>query len=317
MTAVPPRSSAARSLTVAICTWNRSALLRQTLERMTALVVPASVKWELLLVDNNSTDDTRRVASAFEGRLPIRYLFEPTPGKSHACNHAAREASGDYILWTDDDVLVEPDWAAAYCRAFDRWPAAALFGGPIEPWFAGQPPAWLAEGFHRVEHAFAALDLGRDAIPLGGWNLPYGANMAIRTAEQRAHAYDPALGPRPGGGLRGEEITLARAMLAEGATGWWVPDARVRHYIPQYRQSTAYLETYYRGWGELLGRTGKPAKRTLLGRPLWLWREVVETGVRYRARRYFAPPAVWLEDLKAAHTARGRFRGYGSAAKSA
>jgi glycosyltransferase involved in cell wall biosynthesis len=295
-------------LTVAICTWNRCELLRKTLEQMTNLAVPPGVRWELLVVNNNSTDQTEAVTAGFSSRLPLRYLVEPTPGKSNACNLAVHEARGDYILWTDDDVLVSPDWLAAYSRAFIRWPDAAVFGGRILPWFAGTPPEWLVRAFHQVEHAYAALDLGASPMPLGGDRLPFGANMAIRTSEQRRYRYDPDLGPRPNSGLRGEEITLVRAMLADGATGWWVPDAEVRHYIPEHRQTTRFLEHYYRGWGEWLGlRFTRPASRCLLSRPLWLWREVAESRLRYLIRRRLAPPEVWLQDLKAAGTALGRF----------
>ncbi|MCI0689431.1 MAG: hypothetical protein L0Y54_19670, partial [Sporichthyaceae bacterium] len=170
------------------------------------------------------------------------------------------------------------------------------------------PPHWLIRGFHRVEHAFAALDLGPEPLPLGGDRLPFGANMAIRTKEQREHSYDPGLGPRPNSGLRGEEITLVRGMLAAGATGWWVPDAEVQHYVPEHRQTVRFLKAYYEGWGEWLShRADPPARRGLLGRPLWLWREVVETRLRYLIRRRLAPPEVWLQDLKAASAALGRF----------
>jgi glycosyltransferase involved in cell wall biosynthesis len=295
-------------LTVTICTWNRCELLRKTLEQMTKMEVPPGVTWELLVVNNNSTDETEAVTVSFSNRLPLRYLVEATPGKSNACNLAVREARGDYILWTDDDVLVSPQWLAAYSRAFVRWPDAAIFAGRILPWFAGTPPEWLVRGFHHVDHAYAALDLGATPLPLGGNRMPFGANMAIRSREQREFRYDPDLGPRPNSGLRGEEITLVRAMLAAGATGWWVPDAEVRHYIPEHRQTTRFLELYYRGWGEWLGlRYAHPGGRALLGRPLWLWREVAESRLRYLIRRRLAPPEVWLQDLKVANTALGRF----------
>jgi glycosyltransferase involved in cell wall biosynthesis len=308
MTSAPAQARGPSRVTVAICTWNRSALLRATLERMTQLVTPPSVSWELLVVDNNSTDDTRAVVADFDGRLPVRYLFEPVPGKSNACNRAASEAQGEYILWTDDDVLVAPDWIEAYCRAFARWPDAAVFGGRILPWFAGTPPAWLVRGFHLVEHAFAALDLGPEPLPLGGDRLPFGANMAIRAKEQRVHRYNPSLGPRPGSGLRGEEITLVREMLEAGASGWWVPEARVEHYIPEHRQTVEFLKVYYRGWGEWLAQSDSgTGTRVVLGRPLWLWREVVESRIRYVLRRLTSPPELWLKDLKAASAAHGRF----------
>ncbi|HEX5387021.1 MAG TPA: glycosyltransferase [Gemmatimonadales bacterium] len=300
-------------LSVAICTWNRCDMLRQTLERMIQLEVPPEVSWELLVVNNNSSDGTDGVVAAFDGALPLRALTEPTPGKSHALNRAVAAATGDYILFTDDDVLVDPRWLAAYVEAFRRWPDAAVFGGPIEPWFAGDPPPWLARTFHQVEYAFAALDLGGEPRPLGGFDVPFGANMAMRMKEQRERRYDPRLGPRPESGLRGEEITLVKQLLAEGAHGWWVPGARVKHYIPAARQRVSYIRDWYHGWGEYLARTSPAAGGTALGgRPLWLWREMLESECRFRLRRLVARPEVWVEDLKAAATAWGRFRAYGA-----
>lgn len=300
-------------LSVVICTWNRCELLRQTLEQMTQLRVPAGVTWELLVVNNNCTDATDAVAGSFAGRLPIRLLAEPTPGKSHALNRAVGEATGSYVLYTDDDVLVDPGWMAAYCDAFRSWPEAAVFGGAIEPWFAGTPPAWLVRTFHQVEYAFAALDLGNGPRPLGGHDVPFGANMALRMKEQRAHPYDPRLGPRPNSGLRGEEVTLVKRLLAEGAQGWWVPEARVKHYIPVERQSLRYIRQWYHGWGEYLVHLGPPAPaRSLAGRPLWLWRQVVESELRFQLRRWFAAPERWIEDLKLAATSWGQFRAYGT-----
>ena len=117
-------------ITVAICTRNRSSQLQHTLTQMRKLAIPPDVQWELLVVNNSSTDATDSVLTAFAHCLPLRRLFEPTPGKSHALNLAVREASGDYILWTDDDVLVDPDWINGYHEAFLRWPEAAV---RIEP----------------------------------------------------------------------------------------------------------------------------------------------------------------------------------------
>ena len=300
-------------ITVAICTWNRSALLRQTLEQLTRLRIPREVSWELLIVNNNSTDATDDVVESFAGRLPVRCLAEPTPGKSHALNRAVRHACGRYILFTDDDALVDSDWVSAYIEAFRRWPDAAVFGGPIEPWFAGNPPSWLVRTFHQVEYAYAALDLGPEPRRLGGYDVPFGANMAMRMKEQREHLYDPQLGPRPDSGLRGEEITLVKRLLAGGATGWWVPGARVRHYIPGDRQTVSYIRQWYHGWGEYLARISPPSKSiSLAGRPLWLWRQALETELRFRLRHRLAQPEVWIEDLKLAGTSWGQLRRYGS-----
>jgi glycosyltransferase involved in cell wall biosynthesis len=186
-------------ITVAICTWNRAWLLEQTLDQMTRLRVPDTVDWELLVVDNNSTDNTANVIAAFRNRLPVRRLFEPTPGQTNARNCALREVTGNYIIWTDDDVLVEPEWLSAYAEAFVRYPTAGFFGGVIHPWFPNVLPEWLRRGFAHVSTAYAVLDLGPDARRLtAGQRMPFGANMAFRTQEQLAFPFNPSLGLHPG-----------------------------------------------------------------------------------------------------------------------
>ncbi len=76
------------NVTVAICTWNRAKLLDQTLTRMQQLRIPANVAWELLVVNNNCTDDTDAIIAGHESALPLRRLFEPKPGLSNARNFA-------------------------------------------------------------------------------------------------------------------------------------------------------------------------------------------------------------------------------------
>jgi glycosyltransferase involved in cell wall biosynthesis len=295
-------------ITVAICTWNRAPLLAQTLTAMTALRVPERTTWELLVVDNNSTDDTAATIATFEGRLPIRRLVEPTPGVSHARNLATIAASGEYLLCTDDDVLVEPCWLGAYVAAFIRRPAAGFFGGVIRPWFPNDPPEWLRRGFDHVAVAYASLDYGPEEVPLSGRRFPFGANMAFRIKEQRAFPYDPSLGPRPGGAVRGEETDVFRRMEAQGIEGWWVPEAIVRHYIPPERQSIAYLREYFMGYGQYLAQTAQhsPAPR-LFGRPRWMWRSALENETRYRLGRLFGAPEQWVLSLKNASVMWGQF----------
>ena len=103
------------------------------------------IDWEILVVNNNSTDETDDIIEKHVKNLPIRRLFETKAGKSHALNHAIREAQGDYILWTDDDAIVDRNWVSAYAEAFRRWPDAVFFGGPVLPWFDQDPPKWLNE----------------------------------------------------------------------------------------------------------------------------------------------------------------------------
>ncbi len=147
------------NITIAICTWNRAKLLRQTLEQMTKLRHPESISWELLVVNNNSTDNTEEVVNEFGGRLPVRHIFEPKQGLSHARNRAISEAKGDYIIWTDDDVLVDEYWLIEYVKGFNKYPDAAFFGGPIGPWFETRPPKWIQQNFSIFETAYACRNI--------------------------------------------------------------------------------------------------------------------------------------------------------------
>lgn len=294
-------------VTVAICTWNRSAMLCQALEHMTRLAIPAGVDWELLVVNNNSTDATDDVIASFTARLPIRRIFEAQPGVSSARNAAVREARGEYILWTDDDGLVDQNWVAAYVKAFSRWPEAAFFGGPVRPWFATPPPFWLKRAWPQVAHTYAARDFGAHPVPLDGTNrLPFGVNWVVRRKEQLSNLFNPRLGPQPGSHMRGDETPVIRALLASGCTGWWVPDAVVQHYIPPERINLTYIRNYFSGYGEYLALSEAPwTGSTWFGKPRWLWRRAITAELSYRLHRVTAQPEVWIPDLIAASTAWG------------
>jgi hypothetical protein len=294
---------------VAICTWNRSSLLAQTLSRLTELNVPRDAVWRLLVIDNNSTDATAEVIGSFADRLPLRSVFEPQPGQASARNRAVSETQADYVIWTDDDVLVAPNWLDAYAQAFRTWPDAAFFGGPVEPWFDGTPPRWLADHWQLVAGVFAVRELGEESFQFDALRVPYGANFAVRVAVQREYRYDPSLGVRPGSEVRGEEVQILRQMLAAGHTGWWVPDARVQHFVPHQRQSVAYLRRFFVGQGEVQSRGfGRADVPRLFGRPRWLWKQALAAEIRYRWSRATAPPDVWLDRLIEASTAWGHLK---------
>ena len=101
---------------VAICTWNRSRLLAPTLERLRELEVPQHVDWQVIVVDNNCTDDTAATLQRFAGRLPLRTTFEPRPGHSNARNRAVAEATGDLVpeRWAG----LASAWDELGCRFF-------------------------------------------------------------------------------------------------------------------------------------------------------------------------------------------------------
>jgi glycosyltransferase involved in cell wall biosynthesis len=89
---------------------------------MTRLRIPRGAEWEILVVNNNCNDNTDEVIASFANRLPVQRVFEATPGHSHARNRAVTEAAGDLIVWTDDDVLVDPNWLTGYAEALPPTP---------------------------------------------------------------------------------------------------------------------------------------------------------------------------------------------------
>jgi glucosyl-dolichyl phosphate glucuronosyltransferase len=289
------------TLSVAICTWNRASLLFQTLERLTQIEQP-DVPWELIVINNRSTDQTEPVLDGFMSRLPLRRVFEAEPGLSHARNAAIRHAVGDYIVWTDDDALVDKDWLRAYACAVKRWPEVAVFGGPVRPKFEGVPPAWLASTWQRTEGAFAVRDFGKEPIELDGeFKIPYGINFVVRMREQRQFPYNPKLGRKHGAGALGEETEVIRAILAAGSTGMWVPDALVEHWISKQRQTITYLRSYY----VLVGKTYyRPPRITMLW-GLRVWRKALRAELAYRLARLTGNPHRWVTHLINASTLWG------------
>ena len=278
-------------ISVGICTWNRAAALRRTLETLVALD-PPDAPWELLVVDNNSTDDTPAVLRDFATRLPLRAFHEPRPGKSHAANLVLREARGEWLVWTDDDVLVAPGWLRAYVQAFATWPAADIFGGPIRPLFEGAPPSWLQRASALMPGVYAERELGAEPRRLEkSCDFPYGANMAFRTEAQRHYAFNPRIGPRPGSELRGEEVELIGRMVGDGRECRWVPGAAVRHVIPPARQSLRYARAHEFGHGEYVAIMEPesllpPVERwpRIAGVPPRLWLTAVKLELRFRAQ---------------------------------
>lgn len=302
-------------LSVAISTWNRSNSLRRTLKSIADASVPPGLVWEIIVINNNSTDDTDRVIDSFADRLPIRRLFESIQGVSRAKNTGASAARGEFIIWTDDDVIVSRSWLTAYCQALERWPNAILFGGPIHPVFDQPVPHWLEQGWQAVESAFAANDLGTDPVALSATEhrIPYGANFAIRRTEQLRHRYHPALGP--GTAYYAEETTMIIELLNGGGEGWWVPDAAVDHAIPRTRMTLEYIWSYFKREGRTQyyiahyidrGATA-PSARRLLGRPRWLWRRIAEAELKFWFSRIFQSPEHWLTALRIRGEAWGAF----------
>lgn len=221
------------TVTVAICTWNRADLLDRTLAEFARLRVPAGVRWELVVVNNDCSDHTDAVIAKYATLLPLVRVFEKRAGQSFARNAALAVATGDYLLWTDDDVLVEPDWMAELLDAHKRFDADLVFGR-ADPWWETAPPAWFGPAFHGH---FAVVDLAPAAALLTDRRVTgFGVNHSFRTAALRAlGGFDVALGYKKGGGGAGEDIDIFQRAFDAGLRVAYTPRAGVGHFIPAAR----------------------------------------------------------------------------------
>jgi glucosyl-dolichyl phosphate glucuronosyltransferase len=218
-------------VTVTIQTYNRSAVLAETLESLRLLRCPAGVEYEILIVDNNSTDGTQEVIREYGGILAprLRSVFEPRQGLSHARNRALQEAKGQIVSFLDDDVIVDPAWLSAVAGAFEEH-AAAVVGGRSYLIYRSPRPSWLSDQY---EFFLSRLDYGDRAI-VGIDKDLYGLNFSVRKdIVLQAGGFDPSLGRCGGVSFRsGEESDLLRRIRGLGGVVVYEPRAVVGHIIP-------------------------------------------------------------------------------------
>lgn len=282
------------TVTIAICTWNRAILLRRTLEEMVYLQIPDGVDWEILVVDNGSSDETACVISSFADRLPIRRLFEPRPGKSYAANTALAEVRSELLIWTDDDVIVPPDWLFQYVQAAQELPQADFFAGAIDPWFEIEPPAWISRHLNKLAGVYPVADYGEEVRPLGLADGVFGANMAFRTEVARRFPLNPRLGRIQDELPGGDDTDLVQRATAAGHVGYCLPTARVQHFVPAERLTMAYVWKWYRGSGHaFVRRYGLPKCTYFFDSPRWAIWGYLKARLQLWLRRPFRDEA-WL-----------------------
>ena len=223
-------------LTVAICTYNRAELLRQTLAGIARQTFPAD-QFEVLVIDNNSTDRTALVVAEFADARPApRHVVETQQGLDHARNRAIAEARGEIVVFADDDILMEPDWLEQLAAPFAADPAGRIgaVGGEVIPVFPDGLPAWVAE-WH------GPLSFRGDAGPLAAHQNPMGANLALPKQVFAQHGLFRTELDRSGPALfSGGDEEMIRRVRAAGLEVWFAPAAAVRHQMPASRTTFRY-----------------------------------------------------------------------------
>lgn len=275
---------------IVVCTYNRGESLKDTLAALARLQTAPARTWEVVVVDNNSRDHTKQVVEAAQQGWPrLRYVFEPVQGLSHARNRGIAEAAGEVILFTDDDVLPEPDWLETTLAGLEKYGADAC-GGYIAPIWETQPPDWLTERFY----GFLALRTDRtdDFILSGADQMPFGANMAFRKKIfERLGLFDVNRGRKADVLASGEDGEMFERILAAGYKAVFLGQSRVHHKVEAFRLT----KRYFRRWRMQTSRNlamsrAIPGNRRLFNIPLYLFPQFFRALVRALAGKITQPP---------------------------
>lgn len=220
-------------ITVILATFNRSAILRQTLENFTRLNLE-NLRVEFVVVDNNSVDETQKVLTDFRDRLPLNDLFESKAGKNCALNKALADAPlGEIVVFTDDDINPQDDWLQVIWDNAQRWPEMNVFGGRIEPAWPtdSKIPQWIqCPGVKAL--GFSWQDFGPDEVEYNSNQTPFGPNMWLRrTALANGRRFNEAIGPNPQKRSMGDEMDFMNALRADSHKLLYVPTAMVHHHV--------------------------------------------------------------------------------------
>ena len=260
-------------VSVVICTHDRARLLDGALAALAAQDTPPGLGWEMVVVDNNSRDDTPAVVERRAPGFPVRLrrVFEARQGLSLARNTGVAAVAGRIVAFTDDDGRPAPDWLAAVVRAFEEW-TADIVGGRILLEWPGPVPAWLERerGLHRI---LGRLEIDYAHTITAGAGPPqiWGTNMAFRRAVLVASAgFDPRRGLVGDKLYRGEETALIAGLIQAGRRAVFDPRLVVRHDVRPERMRRGYFRRYFRDLGEQQAiLDGVRPRRPVLGFSPW------------------------------------------------
>jgi glycosyltransferase involved in cell wall biosynthesis len=267
-------SSHGPAVSVVLCTFNRAGLLGGALAALVAQV--DAPPYEVIVVDNNSTDGTRAVIASFAATGLVTCVHEPVQGLSYARNRGVAAASAAVVAFTDDDVRVEPTWVGAIARAFAEHPDLDMIGGRVDPEWQADPPEWLREAgsapLALVDYGAAPLRITPDAP-----QCLIGANVAIRRrALDRLHGFSPHL-QRVGDGVGStEDHDFQTRLLAKGGAALYDPRIAARAIVPGDRLSKRYHRAWHQGHGRFYALMRDPlfeqSRTALFGVPVHVYR---------------------------------------------
>jgi len=272
---------------VIISTRNRASILPRLFDALAAMRLNNETRWELLMVDNGSSDDTVAVisAEAERGRLPVHCVSEPIPGKSRALNRAIKQAQAELLVFTDDDVEPQATWLQAYIDAAALHPEIDGFAGKVLPKWLGDIPAWLhTEGEFALPRGITnTRDFGMSQQILDEQAIPGGVNTALRAeAVAKNGWFREELGPGTSVPFTEDTEYMGRFRRG-GGEFWYVPEALLYHCNIPERMTKAYVCRWMFDVArcQVLAYADVPAGKNIAGIPLYLLRHYLSRIVSF------------------------------------
>jgi glycosyltransferase involved in cell wall biosynthesis len=240
-------------ITIAICTYNGEKRLPDVLERLRTQVHIQNLRWEVIVVDNNSTDNTSKIVQEYQANWsatnPLIYCFEAQQGAAFARKRAIRESRAELIGFLDDDNLPAPDWVAAAFAFAQQHPQAGAYGSQIHADFEVKPP----ENFHRIAPFLAITERGSEPLQYESRKklLPPSAGLVVRKQAWVESVPNSCVltGRVTGSMLTSEDLEVLSYIQKAGWEIWYVPTMLVHHKIPSWRLQRDYLIPFFRGIG--------------------------------------------------------------------
>ena len=275
------RRHATIDVTVMIWTWNNGVQLDRTLATLGRCRIPTGFTWEVVVVNNDSSEATDRVVARHRHTLPLVLEHEPLTGLSRARNRGLQVARGNLIVFTDDDVTVSEGWLEAYWEAYAARPDCFL-GGRIRSQFGGQPRIPVCSGSRRPRSR--AWTTARTVACSNRASTFIGPNWACpRCLLNKVGAFDESRGLDAScRRVRvGEETNLMRRLQAAGASALYLPEAMLDHHVPPEKSTLTHVAqraeaTAYDAQMNVSSEAPVPA---LLGYPRWRVRNLLVGGM--------------------------------------
>ncbi|MBR8837865.1 MAG: hormogonium polysaccharide biosynthesis glycosyltransferase HpsE [Stigonema ocellatum SAG 48.90 = DSM 106950] len=239
--------------TVAIPTYNGESRLPELLERLQNQIQTEGFSWEIIVVDNNSTDNTAAVVKTYQASwqhpYPLKYCFEPKQGAAYARKRGVHQAKGKFIGFLDDDNYPASNWVAKAYFFGENYQKAGAYASQIHPNWEVEPP----ENFQRIAPFLAITERGN--LPLlykpQKRLLPPSAGLVVRRQAWLESVPDKSIltGRVTGNMLTSEDLEMLSYIQKAGWEIWYNPEMEIYHQIPRWRLQREYLIPFFRGIG--------------------------------------------------------------------